>query len=77
MSVSYASFSWPSISPWKLTKNQKASLQTALGQMLLYTMHRDITSSNKGTYRAVLLQTAEPTAYMDLGVNVLTTIIKF
>lgn len=32
---------WPSISPWKLIKNQKASLQTALGQMPLYTMHRE------------------------------------
>lgn len=40
-------------------------------------MHRDITRSNMGTHRAVLLQMAEPTTYMDLDVNVLTTVIKF
>lgn len=66
---------WPSISPWKLIKNQKASLQTALGQMPLYTMHREITL-NKSTHRTVLLQMAEPMSCMYLGVHVPTTVIK-
>lgn len=66
---------WLSISPWKLIKNQKARLQTALGQMPLYTMHREITL-NQSTHRAVLLQMAESMACMYLGVHVPTTVIR-